>query len=184
MITLPSDYIGAHVGVFGLGKANEAAVTALLAIGAEVYAWDDNEVSRERVKNMMRGPLRMLPISQWPWEKLKELVLGPGVPLTHPKPHDVVNMAHKHHCPIIGDLELLHIASPDATTICITGTNGKSTTTTLIGHILKQAGIWCEVGGNLGTPALDLRFIGKGEGVYVIEASSYQLDLIDKAHFN
>jgi UDP-N-acetylmuramoylalanine--D-glutamate ligase len=183
MITLPSEYHRAQVGVFGLGKAGEAAVSALLAAGADVYAWDDNEASRQRFAASMRGSLQISPPKEWPWAKLKELVLGPGVPFTHPVPHESVVLAHQHGCPVVGDLELLYRASPEATIICITGTNGKSTTTTLIGHILQDAGIYCQVGGNLGTPALDLRWIGKGEGVYVIEASSYQLDLIDTARF-
>jgi UDP-N-acetylmuramoylalanine--D-glutamate ligase len=125
----------------------------------------------------------MLPIDQWPWQELSALVLSPGVPLTHPKPHAVVELANRHNCPIIGDVELLCRACPDARTIAITGTNGKSTTTTLIGHILREAGLKTEIGGNLGTPALALEPLGK-DGIYVLELSSYQLDLLQTARFN
>ena len=86
MIALTA-YKAAPVGVFGLGKAGEATIAALCAGGAEVYAWDDRPAaaSRERV--------HMLDFKQWPWQRLKALVLSPGVPLTHPQPHPVVTMA-------------------------------------------------------------------------------------------
>ncbi len=173
MITV-TEYKGQKVGVFGLGKAGEAAIASLLAGGAEVLAWDDR-LTEESGSNIN--------YKSWDWSELKALVLSPGVPLTHPKPHDVVTLAHKHNVPIIGEVELLFRTCPEATYIGITGTNGKSTTTTLIGHILQQSGVRCEVGGNLGTPALALAPLGKG-GVYVIEMSSYQLDLLKTVRFN
>ncbi len=115
--------------------------------------------------------------------ELKALVLSPGVPLTHPKPHAVVELAHMHACPVIGDIELLYRACPDARYVAITGTNGKSTTTTLIGHILTSAGLKVEIGGNLGTAALSLNPLG-ADGIYVLELSSYQLDLVKTTRFN
>src|SRR5262249_23937596 len=129
------------------------------------------------------GKAKLAAFEAWPWDKLKALVLSPGVPLTHPAPHPVVALAKKHRVPVTGDIELLCRQQPDAKYIGITGTNGKSTTTTLIGHILKACNVKTEVGGNLGTPALSLSPLGKG-GVYVLELSSYQLDLIQSAHFN
>ncbi|MFO0389732.1 MAG: UDP-N-acetylmuramoyl-L-alanine--D-glutamate ligase [Alphaproteobacteria bacterium] len=187
MITIPK-YSGKKIGVFGLGKAGEATVTSLLASGAEVYAWDDNEKSVAGCKlradhDAHNQQLVTRNYKEWPWEDLEALVLSPGVPLTHPKPHDVVTVAREHDCRIIGDIEMLYEACPDARYVAITGTNGKSTTTTLIGHILKSCGIRCEVGGNLGTAALSLAPLDEN-GVYVLETSSYQLDLIDKARFN
>ena len=177
MITV-TEYKNQKVGVFGLGKAGEAAVASLLAGGAEVFAWDDNIKEGSGQGAEVRKNYR-----EWDWENLKALVLSPGVPLTHPHPHGVVALAHKHNVPIIGEMELLFRAQPDAIYLGITGTNGKSTTTTLIGHILQEAGVRCEVGGNLGTPALALAPLGKG-GVYVIEMSSYQLDLLKTVRFN
>src|SRR5690606_21154061 len=82
-----------------------------------------------------------------------------------------------------GDVELLWQACPDATYIGITGTNGKSTTTALIAHILKEAGRQVEVGGNLGTAVLSLKPLGRG-GFYVLELSSYQLDLLRQARMD
>lgn len=117
----------------------------------------------------------------WDWKRIDALVLSPGIPLTHPKPHHVVELAKKHNKKIICDIELLYLDNSDYSRfIGITGTNGKSTTTALIGHILKEAGYDVAVGGNLGTPALTL---GKHK-YYVLEMSSYQLDLIDKTRFD
>lgn len=174
MIAL-SPLAGRSVGVFGLGKAGAASVTALAAGGADVYAWDDRPVSG--------SDARYIPVQQWPWEKLVAVVLAPGVPLTHPVPHPVVTLAERHKVPVVGDVELLYRAQPDAHYVAITGTNGKSTTTTLIGHIFHSAGRTAEVGGNLGTAALSLEPMGKGED-YILELSSYQLDLLHTARFN
>lgn len=190
MITV-TEYKDKHIGVFGLGKAGEATVAALLAGGAKVWAWDDKKevdsdqrsAISEKKDNTGRWPLAAVHYSSWPWKDIKALVLSPGVPLTHPKPHAVVEMAEQHDCPVIGDIELLTRACPETRIIGITGTNGKSTTTTLIGHILKTCGVKAEVGGNLGTAALALAPLGM-EGTYVLELSSYQLDLLHTARFN
>ena len=172
-----TQYANHKIGVFGLGKAGEATVAALLAGGAQVYAWDDKAVQAESVQ------LHTQHFSTWPWAELKALILSPGIPLTHPKPHEVVEYARKADCPIIGDIELLYNACPKARYVAITGTNGKSTTTTLIAHILQSAGLTVEVGGNLGTAALSLKPLG-AEGIYVLELSSYQLDLVKTTRFN
>jgi UDP-N-acetylmuramoylalanine--D-glutamate ligase len=184
-----TQYASQKVGVFGLGKAGEATVASLLAGGAIVYAWDDRyEASGIRDQGLAEAssipnPQFLIPFKDWPWHELKALVLSPGVPLTHPAPHDVVVQAKKAGCPIIGDIELLYNACPKARYVAITGTNGKSTTTTLIGHILKSAGLDVQVGGNLGTAALSLEPLAEG-GTYVLELSSYQLDLLRSTRFN
>lgn len=180
MITI-SQYADKNVGVFGLGKAGLAAVRALSASGAKVYAADDNAKNAHKLSD--ETDLTASNITDWPWDTLEAVVLSPGVPLTHPQPHAVVVLAQKHHCPIIGDVELLTQACPDAKYIGITGTNGKSTTTSLLGHILRYANMQVEVGGNLGDAAVSLKPLGEG-GVYVLEMSSYQLDLLDKTHFD
>jgi UDP-N-acetylmuramoylalanine--D-glutamate ligase len=98
------------------------------------------------------------------------------VPLTHPKPHDVVVRAREWDIEVIGDIELFARTVTDTPVIAITGTNGKSTTTALIGHILKQAGFDAQIGGNIGQPALALAEPGP-KTIYVLEISSYQVDL-------
>jgi UDP-N-acetylmuramoylalanine--D-glutamate ligase len=108
-------------------------------------------------------------------------VISPGIPSTLPVPHPVAVAARAAGKPIICDVELLARAQPRARFVAITGTNGKSTTTALIGHILQQAGARCEVGGNIGRGALDLAPLGEG-GLYVLELSSYQLELLQTFH--
>ena len=107
-------------------------------------------------------------------------MLSPGVPLTHPKPHWTVDLAHAAGVEIIGDVELFGreraMLAPDAPFIAITGTNGKSTTTALIAHILQAAGRDTQMGGNIGTAVLTLD-PPTPERFYVVECSSYQIDL-------
>src|SRR3546814_8367432 len=102
--------------------------------------------------------------------------LSPGIPHSFPQPHPVVAEAKKHGVEIIGDIELLARAQRNASYVGITGANGKSTTTALVGHILKLSARQVEIGGNLGTPALTLKPLDQG-GIYVLEMSSYQLEL-------
>lgn len=175
-------YQNKKIGVFGLGLSGQATIGALLAGGAEVWAWDDKAES-VILAQAAHNQAKYYDFGEWPWKQIEMLVLSPGVPLNYPQPHLVVKAAAIHGCRIVGDIELLAEACPEAVFIGITGTNGKSTTTALVAHILKQAERECEVGGNLGTPALSLRPLGK-EGVYVLEMSSYQLDLLSSAVFN
>jgi UDP-N-acetylmuramoylalanine--D-glutamate ligase len=177
-------YQDRKVGVVGLGKSGLATVSALLAGSAEVVAWDDSETSRAAFsRQFMEGKARLLDPAQWVWKELEMLVLSPGVPLTHPQPHPTVIRAKEAGVRVVGDIELLCEAYPLARKIAVTGTNGKSTTTALIGHIIAAAGGKPEVGGNLGTPALSLAPVGN-DGCYVLELSSYQLDLLHSTRFN
>jgi UDP-N-acetylmuramoylalanine--D-glutamate ligase len=176
MIILPQ-YHGKNIGVVGLGKSGMATIAALEASGAKVFAWDDGLAKKGG------APVTLTPLEAWPWAEMADLILSPGVPLTHPQPHEAVTLAKQHGVRVIGDVELLLTACPEAIVIAITGTNGKSTTTALIGHILGQAGRRIEVGGNLGTPVLSFAQLGKGD-IYVLELSSYQLELLDKARIH
>ncbi|HXM00224.1 MAG TPA: UDP-N-acetylmuramoyl-L-alanine--D-glutamate ligase [Rhizomicrobium sp.] len=168
------------VGVFGLARSGAASVRALKAGGASVFAWDDNEALRAMAAT---AGATVAPFGEWPWAKIRALILSPGVPLTHPEPHDVVRAAQGAGAEVIGDMELFaREIRPDpaakgrAPVIAVTGTNGKSTTTALIGHILASCGFAAEVGGNIGKPVLDLA-APNGRTVYVLEVSSYQIDL-------
>lgn len=175
------------VGVFGLGKAGTAAVKSLLAGEATVFAWDDNEESRRimtlDIGTSKHGHFAMEPIDHWPWVELEGIILSPGVPLRYPKPHEVVKMAQTAKVPLWGEVDLLHQACPEARFIGITGTNGKSTTTALVGHILQMAGKLVQVGANFGIPALGLKELDH-KGFYVLEMSSYQLDLLKTVFFD
>ncbi len=173
------DFRSRPVGVLGLAKSGRAAAQALAAGGADILAWDDNPKAREALAAQL--PIRDLATADW--RNIAALVLSPGIPHSFPEPHPAVTRARDAGAAIIGDLELLGRAQPEARYIGITGTNGKSTTTALIGHILAAAGQRVEVGGNLGTPALSLAPLGR-DGSYVIEASSFQLELITTLAFD
>lgn len=161
------------VAVLGLGRSGMAAARTLQASGADVWAWDDNEDRRAQARE---AGVPLVDLHTCNWQELTTLVLSPGIPHTHPAPHPVAALAREHGCEIIGDVELLARAQRNASYIGITGTNGKSTSTALIGHILQLAGRPVAVGGNIGTPALDLEPLDAG-GIYVLEMSSYQLEL-------
>lgn len=160
------------IAVFGLGISGLSAVRALKKAGADVHAWDDNKDQQEKARDLgaqISLLTRTLDVS------FDALVLSPGVPLTHPQPHDVVIKAQSVSVPIIGDIDLLHHANHGLKTIGITGTNGKSTTTALMAHVLNECGVKALAAGNIGTPVLDLDL--SGIDVLVLELSSYQLDL-------
>tara|TARA_Y100001936_G_scaffold253705_1_gene320245 strand:- start:1359 stop:2741 length:1383 start_codon:yes stop_codon:yes gene_type:complete len=167
------------IALFGLGASGLAAARALSAGGANVLAWDDNSDQREKANldGIQTQDLYALDFSE-----VDALVLAPGIPLTH-NPHAVVEKAQANNRQIIGDIELLVEACPTTRFVGITGTNGKSTTTALVGHILESAGLNSQIGGNLGPPALGFERPADDE-IMVLELSSFQLDLTQQATFD
>jgi UDP-N-acetylmuramoylalanine--D-glutamate ligase len=168
------------VAIFGLARTGLGAVRALVAGGTTVIAWDDSSTARDL--GGQEGA-ELMPWREWPWESIAALILSPGVPLTHPQPHGVVEHANRARVPIIGDVELFaheirpHADQPGkAPVIAITGTNGKSTTTALVGHILNQCGFNAQIGGNIGKSVLELA-PPTAKTIYVLEMSSFQIDL-------
>lgn len=172
---------GKNIVVYGLGITGIASAKALSSGGAQVIAWDDNAQSREEIADI--ESIIFAPPEKIHWENMDALVLSAGIPFTHPQPHPVVGLAQKAKCPIICDIELLYQQVPEPHYIGITGTNGKSTTTALIGHVLKAAGVEAEIGGNIGVSGVDFPVLSKS-GAYVLEMSSFQLDLIQQTRFN
>lgn len=163
-----------YIYVYGLGKSGLSCVEALLAANASVFAWDGNQDHRKQAEAL---GVTLVDEQDADYTQIKYLLLSPGIPLTHPKPHSVVLKAQQHDIEIIGDIEVFGRVLPAGIkTIGITGTNGKSTTTALIGHILNECGITAEVGGNIGTPVLSLN-LKKNVQAIVLEMSSYQIDL-------
>jgi UDP-N-acetylmuramoylalanine--D-glutamate ligase len=168
-----------RVAVFGLARTGLTAAKALLAGGAEVALWDEKEGARAAAAEQ---GLPLLDLLAADWTQFDALLLSPGVPLTHPHPHWTVTLAQKHGVEIVGDAELfartVNAAPPHKRpkVAAITGTNGKSTTTALLGHICEAAGKDTRVGGNIGYGILGLEDM-HGGAVYVLELSSYQLDL-------
>nr|WP_321443908.1 UDP-N-acetylmuramoyl-L-alanine--D-glutamate ligase [uncultured Cohaesibacter sp.] len=166
------------IAVFGLGGSGLATVEALVAGGAQVIAYDDNAASCAKAAALEGVTVRDL--RQADWTGFAALVLAPGVPLTHPEPHWSVKCAQEAGVEVIGDVELFcrerRAQGIDCPFIAITGTNGKSTTTALVSHLLKESGLDVQMGGNIGTPILALEPLAS-DRVYVIEVSSYQIDL-------
>jgi UDP-N-acetylmuramoylalanine--D-glutamate ligase len=165
------------VAVFGLGGSGLVSASALLAGGADVVASDDDaqSVAKANAAGIPTADLR-----DADWSRIAALVLAPGVPLTHPAPHWIVALAQKAGVAVIGDIELFcrerAKLAPNAPFVAITGTNGKSTTTALIAHLVASAGLDAQLGGNIGTAILSLQPPQAGR-VHVIECSSYQIDL-------
>ncbi len=174
------------IGVYGLGATGLATCEALVASGAEVFSWDEKEEARAKTANTR---YRAEHPKTWPWGDLRSLALSPGVPLTHPAPHPIVRKAHQAGVEIIGDIEFfaravnaLDIAQRPRV-IAIAGSNGKSTTTVLIGHLLKETGRDAIIGGNIGKPVLSLPELARTR-IYVLELSSFQLDLAKSLRAN
>ena len=165
------------VALFGLGGSGLATAEALTAGGARVLVWDDAEAAREEAK---RRGLEVTSLAEVSWRELDALILAPGVPLTHPEPHWTVKTAKAAYVPVIGDIELFarerRAACPAAPFVAITGTNGKSTTTALIDHLLRSAGRDSQMGGNIGRAVLSLEPFASDRS-YVVECSSFQIDL-------
>src|SRR5881396_4100892 len=172
-----TSFAGKTVAVFGLGGSGLACCHALKAGGADVIAGDDSadNVAKAAQAGFVTADLRTVS-----WANFSALILTPGAPLTHPAPHWSVLMAHQAGVEVIGDIELFcrerRRHAPEAPFVAITGTNGKSTTTALIAHLMRVAGYDSQMGGNIGTAILSLEPPRAGR-VHVIEVSSYQIDL-------
>jgi UDP-N-acetylmuramoylalanine--D-glutamate ligase len=170
-------FAGRRVAVFGLGGSGLATCRALIAGGAQVVAFDDDA---KKVNAAAALGAETADLRQIDWSKIAALILTPGVPLTHPAPHWSVGLARAAAVEVIGDIELYcrerRKIAPNSPFVAISGTNGKSTTTALIAHLLNAAGRSAELGGNIGTAVLTLQPPHTGHA-HVIECSSYQIDL-------
>ncbi|WP_375464670.1 UDP-N-acetylmuramoyl-L-alanine--D-glutamate ligase [uncultured Methylobacterium sp.] len=176
-MTPVTTFAGQRVALFGLGASGLATALALKAGGASVIAWDDNA---EGVSKAAAQGIETVDLREADWSGFAALVLSPGVPLTHPAPHWTVALAKADGTAIIGDIELFcrerRAIAPGAPFVAITGTNGKSTTTALVAHILAEAGRDVQMGGNIGTAILSLEPPAASR-VHVVELSSFQIDL-------
>ncbi|PHP67593.1 UDP-N-acetylmuramoyl-L-alanine--D-glutamate ligase [Zhengella mangrovi] len=172
-----TSFSGSKIALFGLGGSGLATARALASGGASVVCWDDNpdSVAKADAEGIVTADLRSAD-----WSGFEALVLSPGVPLTHPKPHWTVDLAATAGVPVIGDIELFvrerKRRAPTAPFIAITGTNGKSTTTALIAHLIAASGRDAQMGGNIGRAIMTLD-PPEPQRHYVVECSSYQIDL-------
>jgi UDP-N-acetylmuramoylalanine--D-glutamate ligase len=165
-------FAGKHYAVYGLARSGLATVEALIASGAKVTAWDAEEEARAQAP----PGVEIENLDQADLIQFDSLVVTPGLPLNR---HPIAQRAREAGVEIIGDIELFARARPELPphrVVGITGTNGKSTTTALVHHILQTAGVPTTMGGNIGLPILAQDPLPEG-GVYVLELSSYQLDL-------
>ena len=166
-------FAGRRYAVLGLARSGLATVEALVASGAGVTAWDEREEARDDAMALgadIGNPLEIDLVG------FAGVVVSPGVPLNR---HPIAAHAREAHVPVIGDIELFAEAEgdlPPHKTVGITGTNGKSTVTALVAHMLESAGTPALMGGNIGLPILSREPLPEG-GVYVLELSSYQIDL-------
>ena len=179
MITSPS-FAGKRYAVMGLARTGQAAVRALLASGAQVSAWDSREEPRQALAEEYDGQVELADPVNADLTGLTGIVVSPGVPLNR---HPIAEAAARAAVPLISDIELFAQARPflpEHRVVGITGTNGKSTTTALVHHLLQEAGVPSVMGGNIGLPILGQQPLSpneNGAGVYVLELSSYQIDI-------
>ena len=175
-------FAGERIAVVGLGRAGLPAARALRRYGAEIHAWDDSPAARAEAEaaGITLDPLATL-------AGFDALLLSPGIPHILPAPHPVAARARDAGVPILGDVEFLfrvvRAAQSRARFVGITGTNGKSTTTALLAHLLSHAKVEVAAGGNLGPAALDLNILGSN-GVYTLEMSSYMLERLATVRFD
>jgi UDP-N-acetylmuramoylalanine--D-glutamate ligase len=165
-------FAGKHYALYGLARSGLATAAALIASGAEVTAWDAKEEARAKAPS----GTNIANLDEADLGQFDSLVVTPGLPLNR---HPIAQRARDAGVEIIGDIELFARARPELPphkVVGITGTNGKSTTTALVHHILKTAGVPTTMGGNIGLPILAQDPLPEG-GVYVLELSSYQIDL-------
>lgn len=167
-----SGFRGQKIAVMGLGKTGLSAALSLMQSGVEVWAWDDTEASRIHAESL---GILVVDLTMAPFHDLSFIIWSPGIPHTHPTRHRVAERAEMAGVPIVCDIDVLCRVETKADYIGVTGTNGKSTTTALIGHTLKEFRP-TQIGGNIGVPVLDLDPMGH-EGTYVLELSSYQTEL-------
>lgn len=179
-------YKNKKVGIFGLGITGLSVYKSIKSSGARIVVWDDNQYTRNNFIHKMNYQYNLQVIQEDlqsldnpKWNEIDVLIVSPGIANKGPKTHRVIKIANSLGIKIISDLELLYLTMPFTNIIAITGTNGKSTTTSLIGHILKESNISCDVGGNIGNAALSMTRLKAG-GYYVLECSSFQLELIDQ----
>ncbi|WP_289043659.1 UDP-N-acetylmuramoyl-L-alanine--D-glutamate ligase [uncultured Aliiroseovarius sp.] len=176
-------YDGQKVAVLGLGRSGLAAAHALEEGGAEALCWDDSSEARDRAEGQALIVYDLTRADAW--QDVAALIVSPGIPHLYPAPNKIIAAAMEAGVPVDNDIGLFFrsFAGHDwdsfdtmPKVIAITGSNGKSTTSALIHHVLEEAGRPSQLAGNIGRGALDIDPAHDGE-VVVLELSSYQTDL-------
>lgn len=169
-------------GVVGLGISGIATIRFFIANNYKFILWDDNInfLNDFCQKNNLLEKICVPNSSKW--QEIELLIKSPGISLYDS--HNILDKAKERNIPIISDIELFYLLNPQAKYIAITGTNGKSTTTQLIGYILQNANLKVQTGGNIGKAVMSLEHNNSPDFCYVLEISSYQLASICHAKFN
>ena len=171
-------YKDKHVGILGAGKSGLAAAEILANSNANIFIFDDNNPRPSFIKKTHWQNYK-----EWPWKNLISLIVSPSIPTNNFHKHEAVELAIKHKVKIVNEIDLFFETNPKAKIVGITGTNGKSTTVSLLYHILTFNKVKCAIGGNFGYPACLINDPGN-EGVIILELSSYQLDGIKKLNLD
>ena len=171
-------YKDKHVGILGAGKSGLAAAEILANSNAHIFIFDDNNPRPSSIKKTHWQNYK-----EWPWKNLISLIVSPSIPTNNFDKHEAVELAIKHNVKIINEIDLFFETNPKAKIVGITGTNGKSTTVSLLYHILTFNKVKCAIGGNFGYPACLINDPGN-KGVIILELSSYQLDGIKKLNLD
>ena len=156
------------IGILGMGISGKAALSHLIKSNSQIVVYDDKIKSKNSFKNYWKH------YSKWNWEKLKMIVISPGINLTGEKKHPIIDLAKKNGVKLINEIDLFFQQKPNSIIIGITGTNGKSTIVSLISHILNENKIQNKICGNFGYPVCSLDPFKKNN-ILIIELSSFQL---------
>ena len=175
-------------GILGLGISNKPVLEFFIKNDYEFIVWDDNQKSRDSVSKEIKQKYGMdlydlfTEPNKNKWKSIDYLIISPGIPLSHPKPHAIVELIKQDKVKIICDIELFYLLYPSNKYIGITGTNGKSTITALTYHIINNVTDNTIIAGNIGKPIFSLAPLENK--IIVLEISSYQIDLLDTIRFS
>lgn len=165
--------------VYGLGISGAAVLAFLRKHGCSFVAYDDNPKNIESMQEEYSSCF--IPLEQIDWREIDVVILSPGIQILPGKEHEVYVKARKYNKDVMSDLDLFYLANPEATYIAITGTNGKSTITSLLGHIFHHCGLRSHIGGNIGIPITSLP--QEKNTFYILETSSFQLEISHHIRF-
>ncbi|MEN8237436.1 MAG: UDP-N-acetylmuramoyl-L-alanine--D-glutamate ligase [Pseudomonadota bacterium] len=178
-MSIASCFAAQTVVVLGLGRTGIYAALALQSGGSKVLAWDDTQFARSKA---IQKNIAVTELEGMDWSQVAAMVLSPGIPHKYPAPHPIVVKAIAAGVPILSDIDVLGRCYPEARYIGVTGTNGKTTTTSLIGHVLNCANVPTYVAGNIGTSVFSFE-VTDPKSTFVLEMSSFQLELTSSIHF-
>jgi len=176
-----SKYKNKKFGIYGLGKTGISAIQFLQEIATEIYAWDDNIKNLNKIKEQFLNVIFSWKIELW--QELDYIITSPGLPQNHPHKHKVYIIAKKNKIPLLSDVDLLLEHKKRSFFIAVTGSNGKSTTVSLIDHIFKYNSKSSCVAGNIGKASLNKDIVHNNIENYILELSSFQLEMLSKSTF-